>query len=85
MAFREGMKMSFVKRSFTLFAVLVFALLMFACGGGTTTTPPPAAPTASLSVDPANITQGGSTTLTWRTTNATDVSIDALGAVQPNG
>jgi peptidoglycan-associated lipoprotein len=26
-----------------------------------------------------------STTLTWQTTNATDVSIDGIGAVQPNG
>jgi peptidoglycan-associated lipoprotein len=47
--------------------------------------PPPAAPTASLTANPNSIEKGQSTTLTWQTTNATDVSIDNLGAVQPNG
>ena len=47
--------------------------------------PPPAAPTASLSANPDTIDKGASTTLTWQTTNATDVSIDGIGAVQANG
>ncbi|HKE29788.1 MAG TPA: hypothetical protein VKB88_45880, partial [Bryobacteraceae bacterium] len=47
--------------------------------------PPPPAPTASLSASPDTIDKGASTTLTWQTTNATDVSIDGIGAVQPNG
>jgi peptidoglycan-associated lipoprotein len=47
--------------------------------------PPPAAPTASISVDPSSIQAGQSATLSWQTTNATDVSIDGIGAVQPNG
>jgi peptidoglycan-associated lipoprotein len=47
--------------------------------------PPPPAPTASISVSPSSIQQGQSATLTWQTTNATDVSIDGIGAVQPNG
>jgi peptidoglycan-associated lipoprotein len=47
--------------------------------------PPPAAPTASLSANPNSIEKGQSTTLTWETTNATDVSIDGIGAVQPSG
>jgi peptidoglycan-associated lipoprotein len=47
--------------------------------------PPPSAPTASLSASPDTIDKGASTTLTWQTTNATDVSIDGIGAVQPNG
>jgi peptidoglycan-associated lipoprotein len=47
--------------------------------------PPPAAPTASLSASPNTVDKGGSTTLTWQTTNATDISIDGIGAVQPNG
>jgi len=47
--------------------------------------PPPAAPTASLSADPNTVQKGQSTTLTWQTSNATDVSIDGIGAVQPNG
>src|SRR5580700_12239528 len=47
--------------------------------------PPPAAPTASLTASPNSIDKGQSTTLTWQTTNATDVSIDGVGAVQASG
>jgi peptidoglycan-associated lipoprotein len=48
--------------------------------------PPPAEPTASLTASPDTIDKGQSTTLTWQTTNATDVSIDSgVGAVQPSG
>jgi peptidoglycan-associated lipoprotein len=47
--------------------------------------PPPPAPTASISVNPNSIQQGQSATLTWQTSNATDVSIDGIGAVQPSG
>ena len=50
--------------------------------------PPQSAPadqSASIWVDPDSIPAGGSTALTWRTTNATDVSIDGIGAVQRNG
>ena len=47
--------------------------------------PPPPSPTASLSANPNSIDKGMSTTLSWETTNATDVSIDGIGAVQPNG
>ena len=47
--------------------------------------PPPPAPTASISVTPDSIQPGQSASLTWQTTNATDVSIDGIGAVQANG
>jgi len=47
--------------------------------------PPPPAPTASISVSPSTIQPGQSASLTWQTSNATDVSIDGIGAVQPNG
>src|SRR5919109_4957372 len=47
--------------------------------------PPPAAPTASLTANPNAIDKGQSTTLTWETSNATDVSIEGVGAVQPKG
>jgi peptidoglycan-associated lipoprotein len=47
--------------------------------------PPPPAPTASISVSPSTIQAGQSASLTWQTSNATDVSIDGIGAVQPNG
>ncbi|HUO59901.1 MAG TPA: OmpA family protein [Candidatus Acidoferrales bacterium] len=47
--------------------------------------PPPAAPTAQLNADKAVITEGDSVTLTWQTSNATDVSIEGVGMVEPNG
>jgi peptidoglycan-associated lipoprotein len=47
--------------------------------------PAPTAPTASLSANPNTINQGDSTTLTWQTTNATEVNIDGLGAVETSG
>jgi peptidoglycan-associated lipoprotein len=47
--------------------------------------PPPPAPTASITANPTTINKGQSTTLTWQTSNATDVTIDGVGAVQPTG
>ncbi len=47
--------------------------------------PPPPAPTASLTANPNTVQKGQSSTLTWQTTNATDVSIEGIGSVQPNG
>src|ERR1700684_1935819 len=47
--------------------------------------PPPPAPTASISVSPDTVQQGQSAMLSWQTSNATDVSIDGIGAVQPGG
>jgi peptidoglycan-associated lipoprotein len=47
--------------------------------------PPPAAPTASLTANPNTVEKGQPTTLTWETTNATDISIDGIGAVKPTG
>jgi len=47
--------------------------------------PPPPSPTASISVSPDTIQAGQSATLSWQTSNATDVSIDGIGAVQPSG
>ena len=47
--------------------------------------PPPAAPTASLSANPTTVEKGQTVTLTWQTTNATDVSIEGIGAVNANG
>src|SRR5207237_2519961 len=47
--------------------------------------PPPPAPTASLTANPNTIDKGQSTTLTWETSNATDVSIEGIGGVQPSG
>jgi peptidoglycan-associated lipoprotein len=78
----------------TRLGTLVFTLgtIMFlgACAKKVAPPPPPpppapTAPTASLSANPNTIDQGHSTTLTWQTTNATDVSIDGIGAVETSG
>jgi len=47
--------------------------------------PPPPAPTASLSANPSSMQKGQSTQLTWRTENATDVSLEGIGKVEANG
>ena len=65
-------------------------LMLSACGRKAAPPPPPPppappAPTASIAVNPNSIQAGQSASLTWQTSNATDVSIDGIGAVQPNG
>lgn len=53
--------------------------------------PPPAptaqapAPTASINASPDTINAGDTSTLTWKTTDATDVSIEGLGQVASSG
>ena len=83
-----------MKQSQSRWIALVFALgaILFlgACHKKTTPPPPPPpppppAPTATLTANPETIDKGQSSTLTWQTSNATDVSIDGIGAVQPNG
>jgi peptidoglycan-associated lipoprotein len=78
----------------TRWATLIFALsaLMFlgACHKKVAPPPPPPppapnAPTASLSASPNTLDPGQSTTLAWQTTNATDVSIEGIGAVDVSG
>ncbi len=78
----------------TRWTTLAFALgtimLLGACHKKAAPPPPPpppapTAPTASLSANPNTINQGQSTTLTWQTTNASDVSIDGIGAVETSG
>ena len=75
---------------FLLVVALSGLLALGACGKKKTPPPPPpppapAAPTASISVSPNSVQAGQSASLTWQTSNATDVSIDGIGAVQPNG
>src|SRR6202043_2536284 len=75
---------------FLLMVALSALLGLGACGKKTTPPPPPPPPpppepTASISVSPDTIQAGQSATLSWQTSNATDVSIDGIGAVQPSG
>ena len=79
------------KLQWTLLVVAVCAVLLLgACGKKKVTAPPPPPPpppqpTATLSASPTNIQAGQSTTLTWQTSNATDVRIDPIGPVDPSG
>jgi peptidoglycan-associated lipoprotein len=74
-----------------LIAITSFAVLMAVSGCKKKETPPPPppppppAPTASLSANPSSIEKGQSTTLTWQTQNATDVTIGGIGSVEPSG
>ena len=75
---------------FTLVLILGTIMMVGACKKKVTPPPPPPpppppAPTASIAVNPSSIQQGQSASLTWQTTNATDVSIEGMGAVQPSG
>jgi peptidoglycan-associated lipoprotein len=47
--------------------------------------PPPPAPSASLAASPDDLQAGQSTTLTWNTENASQVSISGVGSVRAKG
>lgn len=47
--------------------------------------PPPPAPTATLTVSPETIQRGQTATLTWSTQNATEVTLEGVGAVSTSG
>jgi len=80
-----------INRRWSLLAFALGAMMLFgACHNKKQPPPPPPppappSPTASIAVNPTSIQAGQSASLTWQTTNATDVSIDGIGAVQPNG
>jgi len=73
--------------------MLAFAVvsLVSGCAKKQAATPPPPppppvlAPTATLTANPNAINAGQASTLTWKTTNATDVSLDSVGKVDPSG
>lgn len=75
----------------TLAAVLAGVLSFAGCSKkAAKATPPsnppaPPAPTATLAASPDVIQQGQSTTLTWQTQNASDITIQGLGTVQASG
>jgi peptidoglycan-associated lipoprotein len=74
----------------TLVFVLASIMMVAACKKKQPPPPPPApppppSPTASISANPNTVQKGQSTTLSWQTTNAKDVTIDGIGPVQPSG
>jgi len=52
--------------------------------GGCVVEPPPE-PSISIKASPTSIEEGQSVTLTWESTDATEVSIDTMGLVEPSG
>jgi peptidoglycan-associated lipoprotein len=77
-------------KMFSLTAALAGMLLLAACSKKVAKVtppppPPPTAPTATLAANPNVIQQGQSTTLTWQTANANDITIAGLGTVSPSG
>lgn len=70
--------------------VLLLAVGLAGCGSkkqvGQAPPPPPApAPVASIDVRPSTVHPGETALLIWETQNATEVSIEPLGAVETNG
>jgi peptidoglycan-associated lipoprotein len=84
---------NYKKNSALAFAALAVFLFTTGCHHKQAEAPeapaPPAettpAPTANITVTPDTITPGQSAALNWTTTNATDVSIDGIGAVETTG
>ncbi|HZP64449.1 MAG TPA: peptidoglycan-associated lipoprotein Pal [Terriglobales bacterium] len=73
------------------FALLTVAFVFTGCSKKvakvTPPSPPPAppAPTAALAAAPDVVQQGQSTTLTWQTQNAADITITGIGTVPASG
>jgi peptidoglycan-associated lipoprotein len=80
------------RKSMVLAASLAALLTVAGCHKKKPAPPPPPpptaqapAPTASITATPDTINSGESSTLTWKTTDATDVSIEGLGQVASSG
>jgi peptidoglycan-associated lipoprotein len=77
-------------RWFAFMVILVGVLASSSCNkkAAQATPPPPPtppAPTATLAANPAVVEQGQSTTLTWQTSNASDINIEGIGTVMASG
>jgi peptidoglycan-associated lipoprotein len=78
-------------RSAILLALATVAVaLLSACPSKTpvaaTPPPPPSpAPTVTIDVTPASVPAGQPVTVSWKSENATDVTIEQFGSVQPSG
>ena len=85
--------MEYSKRTSLVVAASLAAMLTVAgCHKKNPAPPPPPAPPetapapmATITATPDTITPGGSSTLTWKTTDATNVSIVGLGTVATSG
>ena len=81
----------FLNRSLQLLFATALVAVLSGCPSNTPVVqtpppaPPPPSPTAAIDVSPATVQAGQPVTITWKTSNATDVAIAQIGAVQPNG
>ena len=84
----------FISHRKSLTLAILMASLFVAAGCKKKAAPPPPpppitnnapAPTATITATPSAVNAGGSVVLAWRTTDATDVSIDGIGAVPTSG
>ncbi len=80
------------QRSFVLATGVTILFLAAGCHKKAAPPPPPPpvtnnapAPTASITAAPSVVNAGGSVVLAWRTTDATDISIDGIGSVPSAG
>ena len=80
------------RRYAVLFSLLAFAAFISGCKKNVASTPPAAAPaptpqpTVTLNASPASVSPGGTVTLSWSSTNATDLDIEpGIGKVAPQG
>jgi peptidoglycan-associated lipoprotein len=81
------------RRSVWLYSLLCLVVFAGGCKKKVTTPPPtqapapaPARPTVTLNAAPTSINSGDSVTLTWSSTNATDLDIEpGIGKVAPEG
>jgi peptidoglycan-associated lipoprotein len=87
------MQRSIPRKSAVLLTLFCFAVLIAGCKKHVASTPPSAAPapppekpTVTLNAAPGSITAGQTVTLSWSSTNATDLDIEpGIGKVAPQG
>lgn len=84
--------MNRIAKAFGLPAVLAAMMTLGACAHKQVAKstpppppPPPAAPTIALTASPDTVTQGQSTQLQWQAQNATEVTLQGIGAVDASG
>ena len=77
---QQGPRIGSTRKKEKVMKYVVVCLVLLGCS------PPPATPTVSLSANPASVKQGQCATLTWSSTDASNVSIDqGVGEVDPSG
>jgi peptidoglycan-associated lipoprotein len=89
---RKFMHLSSVRKFSLLFGLVALVMIAGGCKkkvAGTPPAPPPAPalqPTVTLNASPSSVSPGGTVTLSWSSTNATDLDIEpGVGKVSPQG